>query len=64
MANDTNEDEALLARDLVAFSDVELDDYLDRTAHKVTVSDPENLPESFINRLRYCAPVTVYPFLL
>ncbi|KAK8026259.1 hypothetical protein PG990_004082 [Apiospora arundinis] len=39
------------ARDIVAYSDAELIDYLDRNSNVVSVSDPENLPESFINRL-------------
>ncbi|KAK8861834.1 hypothetical protein PGQ11_008069 [Apiospora arundinis] len=40
------------ARGIVAYSDAELIDYLDRNSNVVSVSDPENLPESFINRLR------------
>ncbi|KAI3328348.1 hypothetical protein F4824DRAFT_483723 [Ustulina deusta] len=47
----------LLACDLAAFSDVELDRYLDEHrlqcgARIVEVEDPENLSESFIQRLR------------
>ncbi|KAK4137335.1 hypothetical protein BT67DRAFT_453680 [Trichocladium antarcticum] len=50
----------MLARDLVAFSDAELDRYLEEQrleggcggATAVRVQDPENLPESFIHRLR------------
>ncbi|KAK4149736.1 hypothetical protein C8A00DRAFT_37666 [Chaetomidium leptoderma] len=48
----------LRARDLVAFSDAELDRYLeqhrldDGVAIDIDVEDPENLPESFIQRLR------------
>jgi hypothetical protein len=46
------------ARDLIAFSDAELDRYLEQhrldsgVAIDVDVEDPENLPESFIQRLR------------
>ncbi|KAH8746635.1 hypothetical protein F5883DRAFT_721544 [Diaporthe sp. PMI_573] len=45
------------ARDVVAFSDAELDQYLeehrlDGGAMFVEVEDPENLPQSFIQRLR------------
>lgn len=64
MASDTSEDEALFARDLVASSDTELDDYLDRIGHEVIVADPENLPESLIKRRRYRAPVTCFSPLL
>ncbi|KAI0976493.1 hypothetical protein F4678DRAFT_417362 [Xylaria arbuscula] len=46
-----------LARDLVALSDVELDRYLEQNrlecgVRVVDVEDPENVPESFIERLR------------
>jgi hypothetical protein len=47
----------VLARDIAAFSDAQLDQ--DLTEHRleggaaaVHVQDPENLPESFIQRLR------------
>lgn len=47
----------LLARDIVAYNDAELDEYLEESSKNgglrtVTVEDPENLPESFLNRLR------------
>lgn len=47
----------LLARDIVAYNDAELDEYLEESSNNgglrtVTVEDPENLPESFLNRLR------------
>jgi hypothetical protein len=46
-----------LASDVVAFSDAQLDQYLeehrlDGGAMVVEVEDPENLPQSFIQRLR------------
>ncbi|KAH8757881.1 hypothetical protein F5883DRAFT_428179, partial [Diaporthe sp. PMI_573] len=46
-----------LARDVVAYSDAELDQYLEEHCLDggpivVDVEDPENLPESFIQRLR------------
>ncbi|KAJ3579605.1 hypothetical protein NPX13_g963 [Xylaria arbuscula] len=57
MASSEPESCKMFARDFVAFDDVELDQYLD--AHRleggaatVDVEDPENLPESFIQRLR------------
>lgn len=45
------------ARDIAAYSDAELDQYLeehrlDGGAMAVEVEDPENLPQSFIERLR------------
>jgi hypothetical protein len=49
---------AMCARNLVALSDAELDRYLkqhrldDGVAIDIDVEDPENLPESFIQRLR------------
>ncbi|KAF2189914.1 hypothetical protein K469DRAFT_683268 [Zopfia rhizophila CBS 207.26] len=42
----------LFARDLAAYSDAELDRYLEESGRVVEVEDPENLPESFIQRLR------------
>ncbi|KAI0423527.1 hypothetical protein F5Y09DRAFT_336517 [Xylaria sp. FL1042] len=47
----------LFARDVVSYSDAELDRYLEEHTLEngtkiVDVEDPENLPESFINRLR------------
>ncbi|KAI1306664.1 hypothetical protein F5Y03DRAFT_354120 [Xylaria venustula] len=49
-----------LARDLIALSDVELDQYLEQNrlecgVRVVDVEDPENVPESFIERLRCLA---------
>ncbi|QSS54251.1 hypothetical protein I7I53_01747 [Histoplasma capsulatum var. duboisii H88] len=38
--------------DIVAYDDVELDEYLERTGRVVYVQDPENLPDSFLQRLR------------
>lgn len=47
----------MCAHEIAAFSDIELDQYLDE--HRlgsggvdIDVEDPENLPESFIQRLR------------
>lgn len=45
------------ARDIIAFTDAELDKYLDEQRLKrgvavVKVKDPENLTQSFIQRLR------------
>ena len=45
------------AHELAAYSDAELDQYLDEHRHGsgpmvVEVEDPENLPEIFIQRLR------------
>jgi hypothetical protein len=51
----------ILARDITAFTDAELDQYLDQYleehsleggATAIDVADPENLPPSFIQRLR------------
>jgi hypothetical protein len=47
----------ILAHDIVAFTDAELDQYLeDHTleggATVIHVADPDNLPPSFIQRLR------------
>lgn len=47
-----------LAREVIAYSDAELDQFLeehalDGGAMVVEVEDPENLPETFIQRLRY-----------
>ncbi|KAI1421200.1 hypothetical protein F5Y12DRAFT_787643 [Xylaria sp. FL1777] len=57
MASSKPESPKIFARDLVAFNDAELDQYLE--AHRleggataVNLEDPENLPESFIQRLR------------
>ncbi|KAI0143500.1 hypothetical protein GGR57DRAFT_484021 [Xylariaceae sp. FL1272] len=57
MASYERETRKTFARDLVAFNDVELDQYLEEHrleggATTVDVEDPENLPESFIQRLR------------
>ncbi|KAK4131478.1 hypothetical protein BT67DRAFT_486143 [Trichocladium antarcticum] len=41
-----------LAREIVAYTDVELDQYLNENGRIVAVQDPKNLPESFIQRLR------------
>ncbi len=47
----------ILARDILAFTDEELDHYLAQHTHEggtvlITVADYENLPESFLQRLR------------
>ncbi|KAJ9137658.1 hypothetical protein NKR23_g8955 [Pleurostoma richardsiae] len=42
----------LLAREIAAYDDAELDRYLEESGRLVRVQDPENLPESFIQRLR------------
>jgi hypothetical protein len=47
----------ILARDITAFTDAELDQYLEEHsleggATAIDVADPENLPPSFIQRLR------------
>ncbi|KAF2188832.1 hypothetical protein K469DRAFT_765828 [Zopfia rhizophila CBS 207.26] len=42
----------LFARDLAAYSDAELNRYLEESGRVVEVEDPENLPEDFIQRLR------------
>jgi hypothetical protein len=54
------------ARELVAMSDAELDSYLER--HRaasglifIEVHDPENIPDSLIERLRFVASVTPHP---
>ncbi|GAP92495.1 putative ankyrin [Rosellinia necatrix] len=57
MASYERESRKMFARDLAAFNDVELDQYLEEHrleggATTVDVEDPENLPESFIQRLR------------
>lgn len=48
----------VLAREIAAYTDAELDEYLEKHSLEdgtviVQVHDPENLPESFIYRLRY-----------
>lgn len=48
----------LLASELAAFTDAELDHYLEASRLPngdcmVQVVDPDNLPDSFINRLRF-----------
>jgi hypothetical protein len=57
MRDSDGTDRKISARDLVAFTDAELSRYLE--AHQleggaiaVEVADPENLPETFIQRLR------------
>lgn len=57
MADSGSKSRGKFARDLVALDDVELDQYLEENriqggATVVHVEDPENLPESFIRRLR------------
>ncbi|KAH8747275.1 hypothetical protein F5883DRAFT_653602 [Diaporthe sp. PMI_573] len=58
MASTQNSSRRVLARVIAAYSDVELDQYLKKCrlqgggATVVDVEDPENLPESFIQRLR------------
>ncbi|KAF2178472.1 hypothetical protein K469DRAFT_754523 [Zopfia rhizophila CBS 207.26] len=49
----------LFARDITAYSDAELDRYLEETGRTVGVEDPENLPEDFIQRLRDRAHPTI-----
>lgn len=41
-----------LARQLTALSDAELDQYLEQHNRVISVQDPGQLPESFIERLR------------
>ncbi|KAF2189933.1 hypothetical protein K469DRAFT_683279 [Zopfia rhizophila CBS 207.26] len=48
----------LFARDIAAYSDAELDRYLEETRRTVDIEDPENLPEDFIQRLRDRAHLT------
>ena len=48
---------SVLARDITAYNDAELDRYLEEHRGEngwvtVDVKDPENLPKSFIQRLR------------
>lgn len=48
----------LLASEVVAFTDAELDQYLEASRlpngdRMVQVVDPDNLPDIFINRLRF-----------
>lgn len=48
----------LLASQVAAFTDAELDQYLEASRlpngdRMVEVEDPDNLPESFIQRLRF-----------
>lgn len=57
MASSPAASRMLLAADLLAFSDAELDRYLeehrlDGGAMAVEVEDPQNLTESFVERLR------------
>jgi hypothetical protein len=57
MASALDAPSSLLARDLVAYSDAQLDQYLAEHTQEggavlIKVADPENLPESFIQRLR------------
>ncbi|KAK2801517.1 hypothetical protein FQN50_007733 [Emmonsiellopsis sp. PD_5] len=52
MAHPGPESPKLFARDIVAYSDSELAQYLKDHRRHVTVQDPENLPEEFIQRLR------------
>ncbi|KAL8642310.1 MAG: hypothetical protein Q9228_000988 [Teloschistes exilis] len=42
----------LFARDIAAYSDAELDRYLEENGRFVDVEDPENLPDDFIQRLK------------
>lgn len=49
---DTNSPTRLWAREIVSFSDSELDQYLKQNNRIVRVHDPNELPESFIQRLR------------
>ncbi|KAI0967875.1 hypothetical protein F4678DRAFT_482901 [Xylaria arbuscula] len=57
MASSECESQKTFSHDLIAFSDVELDQYLEEHrleggATTVDIEDPENLPASFIQRLR------------
>ncbi|TVY64159.1 hypothetical protein LSUE1_G008648 [Lachnellula suecica] len=42
----------LFARDIAAYNDIELDQYLEANGRCIKVQDPENLPEDFLQRLR------------
>lgn len=54
------------ARDIVAYSDAELDRYLDQRRFGgpivVDVEDPENLPESFISGYGTATHLILSPF--
>jgi hypothetical protein len=57
MASSQSAPRKYFARDVAAYNNTELDQYLeehcvDGRAIVVDVEDPENLPESFIQRLR------------
>ncbi|KAI0184601.1 hypothetical protein EV127DRAFT_474153 [Xylaria flabelliformis] len=57
MANTWNEPRKPLARSIAAYSDAELDTFLQESMRKhgvqlIDVEDPENLSETFINRLK------------
>ncbi|KAI1172980.1 hypothetical protein F4777DRAFT_601119 [Nemania sp. FL0916] len=52
MANLRSKTQKPLASELVALDDRELDRYLEDHLRTIEVEDPENLPESFIQRLR------------
>jgi hypothetical protein len=57
MASSESISRKYFARDVVAYSDAELDQYLEECCVDggpmvVDVEDPENLPETFIQRLR------------
>ncbi len=57
MAASSQTPSKILARDIVAYTNEELDGYLAEHTREggavvVAVADPENLPESFLQRLR------------
>ncbi|OAA60961.1 hypothetical protein SPI_04985 [Niveomyces insectorum RCEF 264] len=50
---------SLFARDIVEFDDEKLDKYLEENQRVIRIEDPDNLPQSFIQRLRdRCDPET------
>ncbi|PQE09032.1 ankyrin 23 unc44 protein [Rutstroemia sp. NJR-2017a BBW] len=52
MPSSQTETAKLFAGDIAAYSDAEVDQYLEANGRCVKVEDPENLPEDFIQRLR------------
>ncbi|KAH9203744.1 hypothetical protein DL95DRAFT_399072 [Leptodontidium sp. 2 PMI_412] len=52
MASSRTETSKLFAGDIAAYSDAELDQYLEANGRCVKVEDPKNLPQDFIQRLR------------
>ncbi|KAK8077066.1 hypothetical protein PG996_003236 [Apiospora saccharicola] len=57
MADNADQWQKPLARDVAEYSDAKLDEFLEKSKGRhgmyvIDVSEPENLPDSFINRLR------------